>query len=429
MPLYDFDELTEADLRTRKSYKWTEYPPSILPAWVAEMDIPMCREVQAALRQSVDRHDFGYVPKPDRVGFAESVSAWCDRSFGWTPNPAHVFMVPDVVIGMDLAVQVLTVPGDGVIVTTPIYAPFLIFSRMEGRVQVPIGLLRDDAVVGGRWRLDLQQIDEAFASGRAKVLALCHPHNPTGTVFSLDELDAVLASAQRHGCFVLSDEIHGPFVYPSAEPGVGFVPLGTRPGADGVVITVTSTSKTWNLAGLKCATMIASGAELAARIERPASIKRPAVGILGLVAMMAAMEHGEPWRAAALTHLSGRRDQLTTAMVNFDGLLKMETPEATYLGWIDATGLMNRLRESGGAGGVGLAGSVGADGFAGAVSPPTPGVLDGPAGWLLAEAGVACSAGSSFGPGWGDWFRWNFGTTTTLLEQMIERVDRALSNC
>jgi cysteine-S-conjugate beta-lyase len=419
--LYDFDGLTEADLRTRKSYKWTEYPPNILPAWVAEMDVPICRQVQAALHQSVDRHDLGYVPKPDKVGFAESVSAWCGRSFDWNPNPAHIFMVPDVVIGMDLAVQELTSPGDGVIVTTPIYAPFLIFSRMEGRVQVPIGLLRDEAVSGGRWRLDVQQIDEAFASGRAKVLALCHPHNPTGTVFSVEELDAVLASAQRHGCFVLSDEIHAPFVYTDAVPDGRFVPLATRPGADGVVVTVTSTSKTWNLAGLKCATMVVSGAELAARIERPASIKRPGVGILGLVAMMAAMEHGEPWRAEVLAHLSGRRDQLTTAMVNFDGLLSMNSPEATYLGWIDGSGLMNRLRESGLAGAVGVTG-----GFTGSVSSPKPGGLDGPAGWLLAEAGVAFSAGSSFGAGWADWFRWNFGTTTTLLDQMIERVTRAV---
>ncbi len=390
MPTYNFDLLTEAELHLHQSYKWTEYPAGVIPAFVAEADFPLCREVQTVLHAAIDRHDLGYVSKQDKTDFAECVAGWLGRAFDWHPDPAHIFMIPDVVIGMDLAVQQLSEAGDGVIVTTPIYAPFLIFSRMEGRVQVPIDLLRN----GGRWQLDLEAIDGAFASGRAKVLALCHPHNPTGTVFTVEELDALIASANRHGCFIVSDEIHAPFVY-----SAGFVPIATRPGADGVVVTVTSASKTWNLAGLKCAAIIASGAQLALQIGVAAGIKRPGVGLLGLIAMKAAYESGEPWRVEALAHLKARRDQLASAIASFDGLLAMVSPEATYLGWVDATGLME---------------AVG-------------GALSGPAGWLLDEARVAFSPGSSFGPIASNWFRWNFGTTTALLDETIGRVRNTIT--
>jgi cysteine-S-conjugate beta-lyase len=399
MHAYDFDSLTEGELRERQSYKWTQYSTSVLPAFVAEMDLPLCIEVQDVLRAAVSRGDLGYVPMQDKTRFSVCVTSWCGRMFDWHPDPAHVFMVSDVVVGMETAVLELTLPGEGVIITPPIYPPFLAFSKAQGRVPVSIGLQRSggprerDELGGGReWRLDLEAIDAAFANGTAKVLALCHPHNPTGTIFTVEELDAVIASANRYGCFVVTDEIHAPLVYDG-----GFVPLGSRPGAANVVVTVTAASKTWNLAGLKCATLIVSGSDLASRL-RPAFLsKRFGVGLLGLMATMTALDHGEPWRLGALAHLRNRRDQLTARLVREAPFLKMTAPHATYLGWVDATALC-----------VGGA------------------QTDDPSAYFLTESNVAFSIGATFGDDWNHWFRWNFATTSALLDETIDRVVASL---
>jgi cysteine-S-conjugate beta-lyase len=389
MHTYDFDALSEAELRKRQSYKWTQYPASVLPAFVAEMDLPICTEVQEVLHAAVTRGDLGYVPMQDKTRLSECVSSWCGRLFDWHPDPAHVFMVSDVVVGMETAVLELTEPGDGIIITTPIYPPFLSFSQARGRVPVPIELMRSE-VPGdsGRWTLDVAAIDAAFASGAAKVLALCHPHNPTGTVFRVDELDQIIASAHRYGCSVVSDEIHAPLVYDG-----GFIPLGSRPGADNVVVTVTAASKTWNLAGLKCAVMIVSGERLADHMRAAFLLKRFGVGLLGLVATMTVLDEGEHWRRDMLAHLRARRDQLSARLLHEAPLLAMSSPEATYLGWVDATALR-------------VAGAQ----------------IDDPSAYFLSESGVAFSVGSTFGDRWNHWFRWNFATTSLLLDEAIDRV-------
>ncbi len=392
MYVYDFDALTEPQLRERQSYKWTQYGPAVLPAFVAEMDLPLCTEVQLALHAAIDRGDLGYVPMQDKTRFSESVTSWCGRLFGWHPDPAHVFMVSDVVVGMETAVAELTSPGDGVIITPPIYPPFLAFSQAQGRVPVAIDLLRSEKPGAAPWALDLEAIDAAFARGTAKVFALCHPHNPTGTVFTVEELDAVIASANRHGCFVVTDEIHAPLVYDGA-----FTPLGSRPGADGVVVTVTAASKTWNLAGLKCAMLIVSGSALASRLSSAFRAKRFGVGLLGLIAMITALDDGEAWRLGALAHLRNRRDQLSVRLLHEAPILKMSVPAATYLGWVDATALC-------------------ADGSS----------IDDPSAFFLAESRVAFSVGATFGDDWNHWFRWNFGTTSALLDEAIDRVVASL---
>jgi cysteine-S-conjugate beta-lyase len=379
MMQFDFNRFSEAELRQRSSFKWTEYPPDVIPAFVAEMDLPICPSVSAALERSLATHDLGYVPYAAKVNFGGSVANWFGREWGWQPQDSWAHMVPDVVVGLDMAVQELTIAGDGVIINPPIYPPFQIVSRLEGRVQVQIPLLQQ----GSRWMLDLERIGAAFADGSAKVIALCHPHNPTGAVFTAVELDGLIALAHRYGCFIVSDEIHAPLVFDGP-----FHSVSSRPGAEDVVITVTSTSKAWNTAGLKCATLVCGNEAMARRFDRPAIIKRPGTGLLGLVAMRAAMADGEPWRLAVLEHLRANRDHVVRRLTIEAPDLVVHVPESTYLTWVDCSSLKK---------------------------PDT-------AGWMLSEAKVAFSAGSTFGPQWSSWIRWNFGTTTDLLDATIDRV-------
>ena len=387
MRAYHFDSLTEADLRARRSSKWTKYPAHVLPAFVAEMDLPVCEEVRHAVLDAVDRHDFGYPPMPGDVGFGEAVARWQQRSHGWVIDPSTVLMASDVVRGMDLVVQSLTRPGDGVIITPPIYPPFQRVASTAGRVPVHVPMLRD----GQRFRLDIDGIERAFADG-ARVLSLCHPHNPLGSVLTVEEIEAVGQLAERYDGWITSDEIHAPLVH-DAMP---FVPVASVAAAAERTITITSTSKAFNTAGLKCAAVIGPRPSATAHLPALPTIAeaRVGTGLLGVLTMLAAMEHGESWRQQVMVHLTAQRDHLVNRLRAELPEVEIVSPQATYLVWIDGTRL---------------------------------GLPEEAATWLLREAGVAFSAGSDFSANHPHCWRWNVGTTRALLDQAVDRVLGALA--
>lgn len=388
MRTYDFGSLTEADLRARRSSKWTKYPADVLPAFVAEMDLAVCDEIRQAVLDAVDRHDFGYPPMPHDVGFGEAVAAWQARSHGWTVDPSLVLMASDVVRGMEQVVLSLTQPGDGVIITPPIYPPFRTVASTADRVPVTVPMLRS----GSSWRLDLDGIDRAFAHG-ARVLSLCHPHNPLGALLGVDEIEAVGEMAERYGAWITSDEIHAPLVHPSRDGSASFVPVASVPAAAARTITITSTSKAFNTAGLKCAAIIGPSAEVGLLLPTVAKA-RGGTGLLGVLTMLAAMEHGEPWRQQVMAHLTSQRDHLVDRLRAELPEVEVVSPDATYLVWVDGARL---------------------------------GLPEEAATWLLREARVAFSAGSDFSPDHPHCWRWNVGTTRALLDEAIDRVVAALS--
>ena len=218
-----FPELEE--LKNRRTLKWTRYAEDVLPLWVAESDFGTCPPLKEALADAVEREVFGY--PPDETGLADALSGFYDRRYGFAPQPENVFAIPDVVRGLQLAVEHFTKPGSAIIVPTPAYPPFIELPKVTGRQAVYI-----DA-----YTYDLKDIEKAFAEGAGSLL-FCNPHNPLGTVFSEDYIRDLTDLAVKYDARIIVDEIHAPLVY----GGKHVVAAGVSPNAAKSCLTITATS-------------------------------------------------------------------------------------------------------------------------------------------------------------------------------------------
>jgi cystathionine beta-lyase len=370
-------------LRRRRTVKWSLYGPDVLAAWVAEMDFPVAPVVRAALLEAVDREDFGYLPA-DLSELTEACAGFLASAHGWTVAPTRIFPVADVLTGIASALEVLVEPGSPVIVPTPAYPPFFEIVELSGRPVVPVSMTQDD---GGRVALDLDAVDAALAAG-ARTVLLCNPHNPTGRVFTTDEHLALAAVVERHGARVITDEVHAPLVH----RGHRHVPYATvSEAAAGHTITVMSASKAWNIPGLRCAQMVMTNHDDAARWRTLPVFQVPAPTPLGISASTAVYRDGDPWRQELLSHLDTNRHLLGALLAAELPEVTYRAPEGTYLAWLDCRGLG----------------------------------VDDPAALFLRQGRVAVSDGPPFGVGSEQHVRLNFATSTDLLEQIVAGMGRA----
>jgi cystathionine beta-lyase len=323
----DFDSCP--DRRGTGSEKWDRWAGrDVLPLWVADMDFRTPEVVLEAIRARVDHGVFGYTHDPP--GFAPALAAHLATLHGWSIDPSRVVGTPGVVTGLALAARLLTRPGDGIITFTPVYAPFLSLPGRAGRRSVRVPLVQSPEA----WSIDFDALARAAAEPDTTMLWLCHPHNPTGTVFSRDDLLRIAELAARHGLTVVSDEIWSDLVLDHA----GHVPFASldHPAA-ATSVTLTAPSKTWNLAGLACAAAI-----LPTGIDRDSLRKAggglvPMVNPLGYAAAEAAWRHGDAWRRRLVTVLERHRDLVQLTVAGITGLSSVPA-RATYLSWIDCRG-------------------------------------------------------------------------------------------
>jgi cystathionine beta-lyase len=384
LSLTSFDDLSLERLRARRSAKWATHPPDVLPAWVAEMDFRLAPPVREALLEAVERDDCGYPEPRELVG---AFVAFAAEHFGWTVEPERLWIVPDVMSAIGSLLGTLTEPNAAVVVNPPIYPPFFGAITELDRRLVEVPLARD----GARWILDLDALERAFADGAAAYL-LCNPHNPTGRVFGRSELDTVARLADRHGVLVFSDEIHAPLTLPGAT-FTPYVALGDPAAAHGV--TITSASKTWNIAGLKCAVAVAGSDTMGELLTQrlPVSLRHRA-GHLGVIASVAAFSRGRPWLAGLLARLDANRRLLGELLERDLPAISYAEPEAGYLAWLDCREL---------------------------------GLGDDPAAVFLERGKVALSPGPPFGGEGKGFARLNFGTSSGLLEEAVRRMTHAVS--
>jgi cystathionine beta-lyase len=277
-------------------------------------------------------------------------------------------------------------PGDGVVINPPVYHPFFeLIPEAGGRViDVPL-------VDGGTgWALDLDGLERAFAAG-ARAFLLCNPHNPLGLVHSRHSLEAVAELAARYDVVVISDEIHGPLT----REGVDFTPfLSVSEAARSVGIAVTSASKAWNLAGVKCAIMIAASDETTAILDRMPSEVGFRTSLLGLHASIAAFTEGEPWLADALAAVARSHELLRALLAERLPLVEFQPPEASYLAWLDFRAL---------------------------------GWGDDPAARILSDAKVALNSGLSYGQQGAGFARLNVACSPEVMTDAVERISRLLN--
>ncbi|CAN5883853.1 pyridoxal phosphate-dependent aminotransferase [soil metagenome] len=360
-------DTTPAELRARGGLKWTAHGPDVLAAWVAEMDFGLAPAVAAALRNAVDRGETGYFYPAIEWAAAEAAAAFWADDLSWKVSPDQVFSAPDVVEGLGRAIIHLTRPDSAVILHTPVYYPFFSMVERAGRELVEVPCQPDD---GGRYRLDLDRIDSAFATG-AGCLVLCNPWNPTGRSFSREEIAEVVSIAATHGGRVVSDEIHASLTHPGFEHVVA---AKTDPDT---VITVTSASKAWNLPGLKCAQVVLTRDSDATVWRDYYTPEKVAVGTFGLIANAAAYGEGGDWLASVRAHLASNRELLGDLIPTHLPDARYHAPEATYLAWLD-------FRPYG---------------------------LEDPAAHFLEHSRVALTSGTPFGVNGGGHARLNFATS------------------
>lgn len=376
----DFDGPALAELRRRRSEKWLTHPADVLPAFVAELDVPLAEPVRLALRDAVERGDTSY---SHPAGLPEAFAGYAARSYGWDVDPADVHVVPEVMAGIVEVLRCTGEPGGGVVVNPPVYPPFFDDIPEAGRRVVEVPLLRD----GDGWALDLDGLAAAFRAGATAYL-LCSPHNPLGRVWTAAELAAVVELADRYGVLLLSDEIHAPLTLPGS---TGHVPLPTLAGDRCVAFW--AASKAWNLAGLKCAVAVTSGARGRRLLAGLAPSVRYRSGILGVLAAEVAFSRGQPRLDALLTHLDRNRRLLAELLAERLPEVGYRQPDASFLAWLD-------LR----------AYDLGGD----------------PARVLLERGRVALQPGPHFGRQGTGHARLNFGTTRALLTETVDRMATAL---
>lgn len=315
-------------LRQRSSTKWRSYDDDVIPMFVAETDFPLAPAITAALHRAVEIGDTGYTPP--RPGIDVDFAAYAQRMWGWTIDPSRIRWTGDVMMGVVEVLRAVTSPGDRVIVTPPVYPPFYDTVEEAGAVVERVPLVDD----GERWSLDLAGIERAFAGG-ARAILLCNPHNPTGTVHSRESLADLARLAERYGASVVSDEIHAPLTH---APAV-FTPfLDAAPAAAAVGYAVTSASKTYNLAGLKCA-VIVTGSEETATVVRslPWEVEWRA-GLFGVIANRAAFAaESDDWLASLLVALDDNRRLLAELLAEHLPLARYRLPDAGFLAWVDVS--------------------------------------------------------------------------------------------
>ena len=372
-----------ARLRQRRSEKWRTYGDDVLPAFVAEMDVALAEPIKRTLAEAIALGDTGYA---HGAGLADAFAEFAQDWFGWHVDAGRVVLVPDVMVGAAEALRLAVPPASGVVINSPGYPPFWPTIVEYGLRVVDVPLLRTPR----GWDLDVVGLERAFQSG-ARAYLLCNPHNPTGRVFARSEIEQIAALARRYGVVVVSDENHAPLTLPGSVH-TPFVSLGDDLAEQAV--TVMSAAKAWNLAGLKCALVVAGSEAMRATLARlPAELSSRA-GHLGVLAAIAAYREGRGWLQQLIAHLDRQRALLATLLDASLPAISYVPPEASYLAWLDCGAL-----------------SLGSD----------------PAAHFLARGRVALSSGLDFGPGGAGFARLNMGTSATLLQEIVARMAAAVA--
>jgi cysteine-S-conjugate beta-lyase len=376
------DEL--AVLRKRCSAKWRTYPPDVLPLTISETDFPIAEPIAEVLREAVSRSDTGYaMPAPD---LGEAVAGFAAARWGWPADPDLVTAVTDVSTGCVELLRACCRPGEAVVISPPVYPPFFEWVAEVGARLIEAPLRQDGS---GMWRLDLDALRDAFRA-RPAAYILCSPHNPVGRVHDRGELEAVVQLAHEYEVRVISNEIHAPLVL----EGAAFTPLLTVPGAAGIAVSLLSASKGWNLAGLKCAAIVAGSPAMQAVVGQLPPDGRWRVGHFGVLATVAALTTGQPWLDALLGTLVLRRRQLGGLIAAQLPDVRWQPPQATYLAWLDC----RRIGDG-----------------------------EQPRNVFLDRGRVALEPGPPFGTPGNGFVRLNFGTSEAVLAMAIERMASALT--
>ncbi|BCS98591.1 aspartate aminotransferase [Desulfoluna limicola] len=361
------------------SLKWDWFKDKdVLPLWVADMDFAAPEAVTTALTRRAGHPVYGYTLPSDAL--YEAVLGHIERHFGWKVEREWLLFIPGVVTGFNIAAR-LVGEKETIAVPTPAYPPFLSAAKNARREMVKVSLPIED----GRLVIN-RKVLEAQVTAETKLLMLCSPYNPGGTILTNEELSGIVDFCEERDILICSDEIHADLVLD--EKGTHIPTASLSEAAAARTITLMAPSKTFNIPGLGCSMAIIPDEKIRTRYKAAMEGIVPHVNLMGYEGAMAAYIHGGPWLKEALAYLRENRDYAFQRLSAMKGL-KPLLPEATYLIWMDARDL--------------------------GVQKPAA---------FFEENGVGLSDGAYFdAPGW---LRLNFACTRAILKEALDRMEKAI---
>ena len=389
---YNFDTIT--DRRSSNSIKWKKYPADVLPMWVADMDFPAPAPILEALHKAVEHGIFGY--ETPSTTLMETVCQRMDRLYSWKIEPEMVVAVPGLVSGFNAAAWAVCQPGDGILMQTPVYYPFL-------KVHENVGLTRQIAPLACeegstvRYQVDWDAFETAVNSegSQTRLFLLCNPQNPTGQVYTREELSHMAEVCEKNDIIICSDEIHSELLL----GGSKHIPIATLSSEIAArTITLVAPSKTFNVAGLFCGFAIIPDRDLRERYKK--TVERLTFHVAGLSQVSAQIAMSgvcDDWLAELKSYLTANRDFVVEYVRECLPGMRVTVPDATYLAWLDC----NQLVKSG------------------KVAEPV-------CEFLIDHVKVALNNGADFGPGGEGFVRLNFGCPRSVLEDGLERIRASL---
>lgn len=391
---YNFDDVF--DRRGSDSVKYAIVDDDVLPLWVADMDFPAPEPVIAALRQRVEQHIFGYTM--DSPELRDVLRAYLRGKYGWEVAPEAIIFLPGVVPALNIALRAYNQPGDGVLMQTPVYPPFITAPPGAGQRTVCSELIRREDRNRLVYEIDFDDFERAASDERTRLFLLCSPHNPTGRVWTRDELTRMAEICLKHDVLICSDEIHCDLLFDDHR----HIPTATlSPEIAAQTITLMAPSKTYNIPGLGFSFAVIEDAGLRQRFQQTLAPLGLHVNTLGYAGALAAYRDGQPWLDAVLRYLQSNRDYTTAYIDAHLPEVRVTHPEGTYLSWLDL-----RTFSSGD--------EVG-DGLAAWIDP-----------FFLKHARVALNNGLVFGDGGQGFARLNFATSRSVLAAALERMHQAV---
>ena len=390
----NFDSII--DRRQTNSVKWRIYPEDVLPMWVADMDFAVPEAIQKTLMRAVEHGIFGYeMPGKELL---LTVARRMKALYDWNVDEKSIVPVTGLVSGFYAAASALCRPGDGYLIQTPVYMPF-------NDLQKDFGFIRQEAQLGRitqgssiQYEIDWNKFETAFNQGgsQTKMFLLCNPHNPTGQIYTPEELGKMAEICLKNGTVIVSDEIHSELLL----DGARHTPIATlSPEIENQTITLIAPSKTFNIAGLFCGFAIIPNPELRRRFEIAVNRMTLHVSSLALAAAETAFSgECDEWLAELRAYLTANRDYMVDfVQKNLPGV-KITIPQATYLAWLDFSELVNSGKMQGN-----------------------------PYEFILKNARVALNNGPTFGTGGTNFVRLNFGCPRALLQEGLERIQKSLA--
>ncbi len=390
--MYDFDSII--DRRNTDSYK-LELRQSVfgngnvVPLWVADMDFAAPPAVVKTIQERSRHEIFGYTVRRDT--FVKAITAWQKSNFNWAIDPAWVEYSPGVVPALAFAILALTNPGDGIIINPPVYPPFFSVVKSNNRNLLQNPLLRDEK---GRYEFDFEGFEVLASLPQTTAFILCHPHNPTGRDWTVEELTKIGNICLKHNVLVFSDEIHADLVF-GGRKHIPFAAVNEQFAQNSLIFM--APSKTFNIAGFNTSYVISANQELIGKYRQMQQSLHLNLGnVYGAIALESAYQHGAGWLKELLFYVRDNMQFVDDYLKRYMPSVTMVMPEATFLLWLNFSALnlpQDKLRDL-----------------------------------IYNKAGVGLNDGLSFGVEGEGFMRMNVACPQTVVKEGLDRIRKAIES-